>query len=86
VVVDDAAQGVTLVTRGSDLFPATHVHRLLQALLDLPTPDYLHHPLICDEAGKRLAKRNDALSLQHLRESGESQQSIRDRFPKPTSR
>jgi glutamyl-Q tRNA(Asp) synthetase len=86
VVVDDAAQDITLVTRGNDLFPATHVHRLLQALLDLPAPDYLHHPVICDESGKRLAKRHDALSLQHLREAGETPQSIRDRFPKPVKR
>lgn len=81
VVVDDAAQGVTLVTRGRDLFPATHVHRLLQALLGLPTPDYLHHDLICDDMGKRLAKRHDALSLQHLRETGETPESIRAMLP-----
>lgn len=86
VVVDDAAQGITLVTRGKDLLPSTHVHRLLQALLDLPTPDYLHHLLITDDSGKRLAKRHDALSLQHLRESGETPQTIRDRFPKPVKR
>ena len=81
VVVDDAAQEISLVTRGSDLFPATHVHRLLQALLDLPTPAYLHHELICDETGKRLAKRHDALSLQHLREMGETPESIRAMLP-----
>jgi len=81
VVVDDAAQDITLVTRGNDLFPATHVHRLLQALLGLPTPDYLHHELICDEAGKRLAKRHDALSLEHLREMGETPESIRVMLP-----
>jgi len=86
VVVDDAAQGITLITRGNDLFPATHVHRLLQALLGLQTPDYLHHGLICDESGKRLAKRHDALSIQRLRESGETLQTIRDRFPKPVKR
>jgi glutamyl-Q tRNA(Asp) synthetase len=85
-VVDDAAQGITLITRGNDLFPATHVHRLLQALLGLQTPDYLHHGLICDESGKRLAKRHDALSIQRLRESGETLQTIRDRFPKPVKR
>lgn len=81
VVVDDAAQDITLVTRGRDLFPATHVHRLLQALLGLPTPDYLHHDLICDETGKRLAKRHDALSLQHLREIGETPESVRAMLP-----
>jgi len=70
VVVDDAAQGVTLVTRGEDLFEATHVHRLLQALLDLPVPDYHHHRLITDEHGQRLAKRSDALSIRALREAG----------------
>ena len=48
VTVDDALQGVTLVTRGDDLFAATHIHRLLQALLGLPTPRYRHHPLLTD--------------------------------------
>lgn len=72
VVVDDAAQGVTLVTRGADLFEATHVHRLLQALLGLPVPDYHHHRLLLDEQGQRLAKRSDALALRMLRERGVS--------------
>jgi glutamyl-Q tRNA(Asp) synthetase len=67
VTVDDAQQGVTLVTRGLDLMPATSVHRLLQALLDLPVPDYHHHRLITDAAGQRLAKRADAASLETLR-------------------
>ena len=57
VTVDDAAQGVTLVTRGRDLFAASHVHRLLQALLDLPVPEYHHHRLITDSAGRRFATR-----------------------------
>ena len=70
VTVDDAAQGVTDVVRGCDLFPATHVHRLLQALLDLPTPDYHHHPLFLDAEGRRLAKRHGAPTLQALREAG----------------
>lgn len=70
VVVDDAFQQITHVTRGEDLLPSTHVHRLLQVLLDLPEPVYLHHPLILDEQGKRLAKRHDALALATLRESG----------------
>ncbi|RYD38663.1 MAG: tRNA glutamyl-Q(34) synthetase GluQRS, partial [Verrucomicrobiaceae bacterium] len=63
VTVDDAAQDVTLVTRGNDLLAATHAHRLLQALLDLPVPQWLHHGLVCDEAGRRLAKRDGARSL-----------------------
>lgn len=70
VVVDDAAQGVTDVVRGTDLFAATHVHRLLQALLGLPTPQYHHHPLITDAAGKRLAKRDNAPPLAELRAEG----------------
>ncbi|MFD1610752.1 tRNA glutamyl-Q(34) synthetase GluQRS [Sphingomonas tabacisoli] len=70
VTVDDAAQGVTDVIRGQDLFLSTHVHRLLQALLDLPTPSYHHHPLILDANGERLAKRHGALSLADLRAEG----------------
>jgi len=70
VVVDDALQGVTLVTRGKDLFAATHLHRLLQALLDLPAPRCRHHRLIADASGKRLAKRDSATALKTLRESG----------------
>lgn len=72
VVVDDAAQGVTLVTRGADLFDSSHVHRLLQQLLGLPVPDYHHHRLITDDNGERLAKRSDALALRALREAGRS--------------
>lgn len=70
VTIDDAAQGVTDVVRGRDLFAATHVHRLLQALLGLPTPDYHHHPLLLDGEGRRLAKRHGAPTLQSLREAG----------------
>jgi glutamyl-Q tRNA(Asp) synthetase len=70
VVIDDALQGVTLVTRGEDLFHATHIHRLLQALLGLPTPGYYHHNLIADSTGLRLAKRNRAITLRTLRHSG----------------
>lgn len=70
VVVDDALQGITLVTRGEDLLPATHLHRLLQGLLDLPVPEWHHHRLITDEQGKRLAKRDHARSLRSLREAG----------------
>lgn len=70
VVVDDGWQGVTHVTRGCDLFPVTPVHRLLQALLDLPVPVYNHHPLIRDAEGRRLAKRDHAHSLALLRAEG----------------
>src|SRR5206468_5678409 len=64
VTVDDAAQGVTDVVRGRDLFAATHVHRLLQALLGLPTPACHHHQLLLGADGRRLAKRNGAPTLQ----------------------
>lgn len=70
VTVDDALQGVTLVTRGEDLFQASHVHRLLQALLELPVPDYRHHPLLLDDKGRRYAKRDQALTLRSLRKAG----------------
>jgi glutamyl-Q tRNA(Asp) synthetase len=70
VTVDDAIQGVTLVTRGADLARATHVHRVLQALLDLPTPRYRHHALVTDAAGRRLSKRDRALTIRSMRESG----------------
>lgn len=80
VTVDDALQGVTLVTRGEDLFQATHVHRLLQALLDLPVPDYAHHPLLVDpETGRRFAKRDRSLTLRALKESGVSAEEVRAR-------
>lgn len=69
--LDDAADGVTLVTRGRDLFEATHIHRLLQALLDLPLPDYHHHPLVLDETGKKLAKRRGSPALADRRLAGE---------------
>jgi glutamyl-Q tRNA(Asp) synthetase len=70
VTIDDAWQGVTDVVRGRDLFAATHVHRLLQALLDLPTPAYYHHALLAAPDGTRLAKRHDAPTLAALREAG----------------
>jgi len=70
VTVDDAAQHITVVTRGEDLFLSTHIHRLLQALLDLPVPVWRHHRLVCDERGKRLAKRDDARSIRSFREQG----------------
>ena len=78
VTVDDALQGISLVTRGTDLFESTHVHRLLQALLGLPVPEYWHHPLLVDERGRRYAKRDRALTLRALRESGHDPASIRD--------
>ena len=76
VTVDDALQGVTLVTRAVDLFAATHIHRLLQALLDLPTPQYRHHPLLTDASGRRLAKRDRALTIRAMREAGRSPEEI----------
>jgi len=78
VVIDDAFQGVTHVTRGLDLAPATPIHCLLQALLDLPTPIYRHHKLIRDENGKRLAKRDDARAIRAYREQGLTPQDIRE--------
>ncbi|MEP3685889.1 MAG: tRNA glutamyl-Q(34) synthetase GluQRS [Sulfitobacter dubius] len=78
VVLDDAAQKVTLVPRGADLFEATQIHVVLQALLGLPKPCYHHHRLIRDEAGKRLAKRDDARAIALYRESGVTPQEIRD--------
>jgi len=68
--LDDGKQGVTLVTRGEDLFAATHVHRLLQALFNLPTPRYAHHALITDTDGKKFSKRDNAITIRALRESG----------------
>ena len=76
VVVDDAIQGVTTVTRGNDLFSTTHLHRLLQELLDLPIPVYRHHKVLTSENGKRLAKRDKSVTLQSLRESGVKQKDI----------
>lgn len=70
VVVDDAAQGITDVIRGEDLLESTHVHRVLQELLDYPEPRYFHHALVADSEGKRLAKRHDSLALATLREQG----------------
>ena len=69
--LDDAADGVTLVTRGADLFPATHIHRLLQALLGLPVPRWHHHALLLDESGRKLAKRRGSPSLADRRSTGE---------------
>jgi glutamyl-Q tRNA(Asp) synthetase len=70
VTVDDAIQGVTLVTRGEDLAMATHIHRVLQALLGLPTPRYRHHALLTDASGRRLAKREGAPTIRSMRQRG----------------
>lgn len=77
VTLDDASQEVTLVTRGEDLFHATHLHRVLQELLDLPVPEWHHHGLLADAQGQRLAKRHDSLSLAALREHGHSPAEVR---------
>jgi glutamyl-Q tRNA(Asp) synthetase len=71
VTLDDAADGVTLVTRGADLFAASHVHRTLQALLGLPVPRWHHHPLLTDETGQKLAKRRGSPALSERRAAGE---------------
>ncbi len=80
VVVDDAAQAITEVTRGADLFAATAIHVLLQALLEIPRTSYYHHDLIRDEQGKRLAKRDDARALALFRAQGATPQDIRMRL------
>ena len=80
VVVDDALQGITLVTRGNDLFAASSLHRLLQELLGLPAPRYSHHRLVTDAHGKRLAKRDQATALRVLREQGVSAREVRARL------
>ena len=71
VTLDDAADGVTLVTRGADLFAASHVHRTLQALLGLSVPRWHHHSLLTDETGQKLAKRRGSPALAERREAGE---------------
>ena len=77
VVLDDAAQGVTHVVRGQDLFEATRIHVLLQHILRLPTPTYHHHRMIRDDQGKRLAKRDDARALSKYRTEGATPADIR---------
>jgi glutamyl-Q tRNA(Asp) synthetase len=77
VTVDDAIQGVTLVTRGVDLLHATHVHRILQALLGLPEPEYRHHRLLTAADGNRLAKRDRSLTIESLRTAGRSAAEVR---------
>jgi len=80
VVVDDAYQGVSLVTRGNDLFASAHVQRVLQALLGLPAPAYAHHVLILDENGRKFSKRDQAVTLRALREGGATPEEIRARI------
>lgn len=77
VVVDDAAQNITHVTRGEDVFPATPIHRLLQHLLGLPEPIYRHHRLIRDDRGRRLAKRADDKTVARYRDEGATPEDLR---------
>jgi len=83
VVVDDHMQGVTLVSRGEDLFPATHIQRVLQFVFRFDRPAYFHHQLVRDAAGRRLAKRDKDLTIKSLRESGVSPDHIRRRLGLP---
>ena len=78
VTLDDHVQEVTLVTRGEDLFQATHVHRLLQALLRLETPDYHHHKLLTTEDGERFAKRDGSVTIRSLRGAGRTPEEVRE--------
>jgi len=80
VTLDDHRQGISLVTRGEDLLSATHIHRLLQALLKLDTPAYRHHRLLTNERGERLAKRDGAEALAALRAAGETPARLRARL------
>ena len=80
VTVDDAAQGITDVVRGQDLFAATHIHRLLQALLALPVPRYHHHPLLTDDRGERLAKRAGSPTLASMRAEGTDGRALADQL------
>ena len=77
VVIDDAHQGITHVTRGRDLFDATRIHVALQQVLGLGTPVYRHHRLIRDDDGNRLAKRDDARAVSKFRDDGATPQDIR---------
>jgi glutamyl-Q tRNA(Asp) synthetase len=77
VVVDDAYQGITLVTRGHDLFAAAHIQRLLQSILDLPALAYAHHRLILDANGKKFSKRDSSVTLRALRDAGVTPERIR---------
>ncbi len=81
VVIDDAMDGVTLVTRAEDLKASSHLHRLLQALLGLGTPDYLHHRLLTDSIGRRLAKRDKSTSIATLRRDGHTADAVLRMMP-----
>ena len=78
--LDDAADGVTLVTRGQDLFQATHIHRVLQELLGLPVPVWHHHPILLGDDGQKLAKRRGSPSLAERRKAGENGRELADRL------
>ena len=78
--LDDAADGVTLVTRGQDLFAMTHIHRVLQELLGLPVPTWHHHPILIGADGEKLAKRRGSPSLADRRRSGEDGRALADRL------
>lgn len=80
VTLDDAADGVTLVTRGADLFAASHVHRTLQALLGLPVPRWHHHGLLTDDTGQKLAKRRGSPALAERRLAGEDGRMLADQL------
>jgi|SRR5579864_2587939 len=84
VTLDDGLQGVTMVTRGVDLLPSTHIHRVLQALLGLETPRYWHHKLLTNAEGVRLSKRDGALSLRALRAAGHTPEQVRKMASVPT--
>jgi glutamyl-Q tRNA(Asp) synthetase len=86
VTVDDHLQGVTLVTRGEDLLPSTHVHVLLQKLLGYDTPRYAHHRILTDAAGRRFAKRDRALTLRSLRDSGKTPEEVMEMLSGPSLR
>ncbi|WP_339635718.1 tRNA glutamyl-Q(34) synthetase GluQRS [uncultured Sneathiella sp.] len=77
VTFDDAIQGANHIIRGQDLFPSTHIHRLLQGLLELPTPTYFHHGLISDGKGRRLSKRDKDATIKSLREYGYQPEEVR---------
>lgn len=83
VTVDDAAQGVTQVTRGQDLAPATAIHRLLQVLLELPEPSYHHHALVRDTGGRRLSKQAGDSGFRELRQQGMSREEVLSLLPPP---
>ena len=85
VTLDDAAQGVTHVTRGRDLFHATPIHRLLEALLGLPSPARRHHRLIRDDGGRRLAKRDRAQGIEELRDDGATPEDVREMVGLPAA-